>query len=156
MPCHHRLRNLISEDKRLILSNYYPHWHIVELIPFFPDAFEKPEDQLPVVMEQLANNVANLPNHHQRATIEHLHHLSRLLPWEDKGPPSTSTKRNLSGFEYVEQSQKRRKADKCSACGGVGHRKNSKSCPNLISPSTFASAIHQNAATSSATKLLEL
>ena len=136
----------------------------MERIPLCPNAFEKPEDHLPVVMEQLANNVAKLPDHQQRATIELLHHLSQMLPCPSKEPeamrtkgrPSTSTKRNLSGFEYVEQSHKRMKVEKCSACGGVGHRKNSNSCPNYISPSTFASAIYQNAATSIATKLFEL
>ncbi|KAI9918434.1 hypothetical protein PsorP6_011327 [Peronosclerospora sorghi] len=149
MPCQHRLRELISEDNRLSLSDFHPHWHIVERIPLSPEAIERPEDNLPVVLEQVANNVATLPDHQHRETIQHLHDLSQQLPCpikepevvRTKGRPSTSTKRNPSGFEYVEQKQKRRKAEKCSACGGVGHRKTLKTFPAQRAPSTSASAL---------------
>ncbi|KAI9921315.1 hypothetical protein PsorP6_000812 [Peronosclerospora sorghi] len=149
MPCQHRLRDLISEDKRLSLNDFHPHWHIVERIPLLPEAIERPEDHLPVVLEQVANNVATLPDHQQRATIQHLHDLSQRFPCPIKEPevvrtkarPSTSTKRNPSRFEYVEQTQKRRKVKKYSACGGVGHRKTLKKCPAQRAPSTSSSAL---------------
>ncbi|KAI9917400.1 hypothetical protein PsorP6_013036 [Peronosclerospora sorghi] len=147
MPFQHRLRELISEDKRLSLNDFHPHWHIVERPR--PEAIERPEDHLPVVLEQVAKNVAKFPDHQQRATIQHLHDLSQQLPClikepevvRTKGRPRTSTKRNPSGFEYVEQTQKRRKAENCSACGGVGNRKTLKNCPAQRAPSTSASAL---------------
>ncbi|KAI9895433.1 hypothetical protein PsorP6_018792 [Peronosclerospora sorghi] len=149
MPCKNRLRELISKDKRLSLNDFHPHWRIVERIPHLPEAIERPEDHLPVLLEQVSNNVGTLPYHQQRATIQHFHDLSQLLPCPIKEPEvvmtkgcqSTSTKRNPSGFEYVEQTQKRRKAEKCSACSGVGHRKTLKNYPDQRAPSTSASTL---------------
>ena len=85
----------------------------------------RPEDHLPVVLKQVANNVAKLQDHQQRATIQHLHDLSQQMPCSikesgvvrTKGCPSTSTKINSSGFEYVEQQQKRRKQKSAALSG---------------------------------------
>ena len=59
----------ISEDKRLSLSDFHSHWHNLERILLRPDAIERPEHHLPVVLEHVANNVATLPDPKQRATI---------------------------------------------------------------------------------------
>ena len=149
LPCQHRLRELISQDTRLNLNDFHLHWHVVERISLRPETIIIPEYHLPVVLKQVASNVAKLPDHQQRATNRHLHDLSQWLPFpikeprvvRTKGRPSTSTKRNPSGFEYLKQQQKRKKVEMCSACGGIGHRKTSKNCPARSAPSTFAFAL---------------
>ena len=122
MPCQHRLRELTSKDMRLNLNDFHLHWHVVERITLRPEAIMRPEDHLPVVLKQVANNVAKL--HQQRVTIQHLHELSQQLPCPIKEPGvvrtkgrPTSTKRNPSGFEYVEPQQKRSKAESAALAG---------------------------------------
>ena len=94
--------------------------------PSSHEAIMRPEDHLAVVLKQVSNNVETLPDHQQRKTIQHLHDLSQQLPCPIKEPggvrtmglPSTSMKRNPSGFEYVDQPQKRGK-QKSAALSGV-------------------------------------
>ena len=52
----------------------------------------RPEDNLPVVLKQVANNVATLPDHQQRATIQHLHDLPQQLPCPIKEPEVVRTR----------------------------------------------------------------
>ena len=97
----------------------------MECIALRPEAIMGLEDNLPVVLKQVGNNVATLPDQQQRATIQHLHDLSQGLPCSikergvvrTKELPSTSTKRNPPGIEYVKQQQKRRKQKSAALAG---------------------------------------
>nr|CCA17432.1 AlNc14C34G3103 [Albugo laibachii Nc14] len=91
-----------------------------------------------MVLDQVRSSFRALPDHQQIATLEELHRLSQQTPKTLQEPVIVrskerprrhigSTRRDLSGFEYVEVTQKTNKRS-CQTCGEKGHRSDSKRC----------------------------
>nr|CCA27622.1 AlNc14C607G12235 [Albugo laibachii Nc14] len=91
-----------------------------------------------MVLDQVCSIFGALPDRQQIATLKELHRISQQTPKSLQEPVIVrskgrsrrhigSTRRDLSGFEYVELTQKTNKRS-CRACGEQGHRSDSKKC----------------------------
>lgn len=147
LPCEHVLRQLLVEGKQLELHHFDDHWYLQQNDALLPAQVEQPEATLPTVLENVTANFTQLPTHQQQAMVEDLNRLSQQAPQplrepdvsRTKGRPTnadaarrrndSSTRRDPSGFEYVDPIQRRRQIEKCGGCGEHGHRSNSKHCP---------------------------
>ena len=90
------------------------------------------------MLDQVRSDFGNLPDHQQIATLDELRRLSRQTSKTLQEPVIVrskgksrqhigSTRRGLSGFEYVKVTQKTNKRS-CRACDEQGHRSESKKC----------------------------
>ena len=133
----------------------------MERISLRPEANERPEDHLPAVLEQVVNTWRLFWNTNKTQ----LFCISAIYPsscpsdqgtrsYEEKGPPKLLDKMKF-GWRLRRETTVEAEDGETNLAYGVasGHRKSLKSFLAHISPSTFASALHQYAPTSSATKI---
>lgn len=131
----------------LQLSDVHVQWHLHRTAPLLPSTIPSSKDQLPSLLDQVAISFPALNDHQQATAMKELANLSQQVPEVLTEPSSVrvkgrprkndySTRRNPSGFEYVDPpsksiKQKRRKVT-CTACNQVGHRRDSRKCPQAI------------------------
>ncbi|KAI9908091.1 hypothetical protein PsorP6_002777 [Peronosclerospora sorghi] len=111
-----------------------------------PSAVRQSKYQLPDLLHQVAISFPSLTDQQQTTVVKELANLSQQVPDVLREPPSVqakgrppnsqSTKRDPSGFEYVdtpskETKPKRRKVT-CGACNQVGHCRDSRKFPLAV------------------------
>ncbi|KAI9918675.1 hypothetical protein PsorP6_012132 [Peronosclerospora sorghi] len=141
LTCKHAIHEMLVAQRPLQMSDVHTQWHIHCASPPLPTASQPCKDQLPDLLDQVAISFPALIDHHQATVVKKLANLSQQVPEVLKEPPSVrvkgrprkkedSTRREPSGFEYVEPpitKKKRRKVTR-SACKQVGHRRDSQKC----------------------------
>ncbi|CAG8499166.1 3988_t:CDS:2, partial [Cetraspora pellucida] len=136
LPCAHRIQHLES-SQGLTLEDIHIHWWIQGRLPI--PQFEEHVNTLQSLLQNLEQRYNEWLEHQQAATRKMLNDMINSSSIVLQNPniictkecplgatnnqPSTSTRRDPSGFESVEQNVRQ-----CSLCRQPGH--NARTCPN--------------------------
>lgn len=149
LPCAHFIKAKLDQKQSLSIEDVNPRWHLCQA------SLPEPATEDASSFEELLGSVViryndmHLPQQQQlRAQVVELASMPamEILPprmAEVRGRPSmkrmsqSSTRRDPSGFEYVEKSNGKRKkyqASRCSKCGNPGH--NARTCTSTVTASS--------------------
>ncbi|KAI9911749.1 hypothetical protein PsorP6_009694 [Peronosclerospora sorghi] len=131
------IRQIMAAELPLQLTDVHVQWHLHRTAPPPPSAVRQSKDQLPDLLHQVAISFPSLTDQQQTTVVKELANLSQQVPDVLREPPSVrakgrppnnkSTKRDTSGFEYVDPPSKdakpKRRKVTCGECNQVGHRR---------------------------------
>lgn len=140
LPCAHVIRQVRNANGSLQLDHFHHSWWLHRPSTL---ASNGPQDTFGDIMARLQEHHNTLPCNQQRLLEQSLSGLAadpetstrdpRILRGRGRPQGSTSTRRDPSAFEYVEQTdfhgQRRSRTIRCGHCNEEGH--NRRTCPSI-------------------------